>query len=172
MNGKSNIFFLIFAIFLIITVFSGDSQIIFKVSLAASISGIFFTLSEFCLNYGCEIKMIFDTRGDVLQNNDIPFQQRKKYQGKYASICRVIIYGKIFFAIGIFSFLYIVTYYNEKSNLFLFQLLKNIESKMTIIAFSIIMLNYWLQDWYIEKQRKCILTLGQTEGQSNGQTEI
>lgn len=77
MKRKSNMFFLICAIVLLITVFSDDYQIMSTVSLAASISGIFFTLSDFFLNYGYEMKMIFDKGSKMLQDINIPCKKKR-----------------------------------------------------------------------------------------------
>ena len=60
--------------------------------------------------------------------------------------------GYISFAIGIFTFLSIITFYN--ADLKLFELLLKGEKEITIMAFAIVMANYTIQDWLFVTQQK------------------
>ena len=142
MDKKSNLFLLVYGIFLLGSAVFLNDEMLYKVVLAATISGLFFTFSDFLLSNGYKLKKEVDS----LKETSYPSDSLKKIIN---SINRIIIIGKITFVLGDFLFLIIAIYYNEKY--FIFKVFKGIGNKLTIIAFAIVMLNYWLEDWYVEK---------------------
>ena len=63
-------------------------------------------------------------------------------------INRLIVIGKIAFVLGVFLFLIIAIYYDEKY--IIFRTFKRTGNRLTIIAFALVILNYWLKDWYTD----------------------
>lgn len=146
MNKRSNSFLLVYGIFLLISSIFSDYEILYKISLAATISSLCFTLSDFCLNNGYKLKNEIDLSKETSDKND-SLKKIQKYNHKM--IIFIILTGKIAFILGDFLFLIITIYYDEKY--FIFKIFKDSGNRLTIIAFAIVMLNYWLQDRYQEE---------------------
>ena len=53
------------------------------------------------------------------------------------------------FCFGVFTFLVVVVGYDEIIRAF--YAIKGFETRSTILAFGVIMLNYYMQDWILEK---------------------
>lgn len=57
MDKKSNLFLLVYGVFLLLSSVLFSDEVLYKVSLGATISGLFFTTSDFCLDNGYRLKM-------------------------------------------------------------------------------------------------------------------
>lgn len=100
MNKKSNLFLLVYGVFLLVSAVCFTDEILYKVSLAATMSGLFFTFSDFCLDNGYMMKKEIN----LLKSTSNQFDSIKKSEN-YMN--RIIIIGKMAFIFGVFLFLII-----------------------------------------------------------------
>lgn len=153
MGRKSNVFLLAYAIFLLFIGFFASAGVLSKISLGAAIAGVCFAISDFCLAPGYEMRnelaelaTRIDNEKSVAEINDL-----KKRTNK------VIFIGEFMLFVGMVMFLVITVCYDDTVAFFRF--IEKFESKATIIAFAVIAVNYWLQDWIKEKNDKIICTM-------------
>ena len=143
-----------------------------KISLAASLSGIFFAISDFlwspaedikkslsgiisnledmeakCLDAGCKNAEIIADNLDTVQQDIIDSKRNAHRLLKRAN--KMLFAGKFLFCFGVFTFLVVVVGYDEIIRAF--YAIKGFETRSTILAFGVIMLNYYMQDWILEK---------------------
>ena len=183
MDKRQNITLLFFGIFLIVTNVSQDNTILSKVALGATISGVFLVISDCYLGMGTRGKTLIDlihrqgrnilsdisekdmeNYRESIKNSDGKIKQEVEAATNFLN--RVILVGNVCFGLGVFSFLLVLGFYDESNPIF--NGIKKIESRLTIISFSIIMINYWLQN-YLEEKYKMMLKYEERE---HGQTEI
>ena len=189
MIKKSSIFMIVYVVFLFFSAYISNDEHLTKIALGATLAGMFFAWSDTffnpvqyfvpqldiikehqlkiktdLLNYTEEEKSKatkYDDWMQKLQDNEAILKKSNK------KVKRMRVAGYIFFAIGIFVFLTIMTFYN--ADLKLFELLLKSENRITIVAFAIVVSNYAIQDWLFVKQQKKIEAFESIEEeQTNG----
>lgn len=189
MVKKSSIFMIVYVVFLFFSTYISNDEHLTKIALGATLAGIFFALSDMFLNPVQYFvprlddikKSQFELKTDLLNYTDEEKSKEAKYDTwiqklqdneafldkKYKEMKRKRVAGYVSFAIGIFAFLYIITFYN--ADLKLFEVLLKNESKITIAAFAIVVANYAAQDLIFVKQQKEIEAFESIEEeQTNG----
>lgn len=151
MGRKANIFLLAYAIFLFFVGFFANTEILSKISLGASIAGVCFAISDFCLAPGYEMRNELAKLATRIDNEKsaTEINNLKKRTNK------VIFIGEFMLFVGMVMFLVITVCYEDTVAFFRF--IEKFESKATIIAFAVITANYWLQDWAKDKMMRLSL---------------
>lgn len=176
MVKKSRIFMIAYVVFLFFTTYISNDEHLTKIALGATLAGVFFAWSDMFLNPVQYFvprlddlkKRQFELKTNLLNYTDEEKSKATKYDDwmqelqdneafldkSYKKVKRMRVAGYITFAIGIFVFLTIMTFYNADSKPFEV-LLKN-ENEITIVAFAVVVSNYAVQDWLFVKQQKKI----------------
>ena len=176
MMKKSSIFMIVYVVFLAFSIYISDDEHLTKIALGTTFASMFFACSDMFFNsaqyLGTLLDRIMKSHLEVKYNlfkcNDMEklevkcddwmqnLQDKESFLHKsYIKVKRMRAIGNIIFAIGIFVFLSVITFYNADLKLFE-ELLKN-ERKITILAFAIVVANYTAQDLIFVKQRKDII---------------
>ena len=188
MIKKSNIFMIVYVVFLLFSILS-DGEYLSKIALGATLAGLFFAFSDSFLNsaqyfaprynalknsqselrneiliyYKLEKREELDACLKEIDNNMILINKRIR------EIKRKSIAGYILLGLGIFVFLSILTFYNTDSKIFEF--LINNENTITILAFAMVIFNYCMQDMIYTRHGEEVDTLNtKSEEESNGET--
>lgn len=154
---------LVYIIFLYICSFIYESDYIYKISLAATFSSVFFTFSDvfFSLKrnlktYLNKISKFNDCLGKDIKSYILKSEQDTFYENMKREISKLEkllkptnILGNISFALGVFVFLMILAFYNEEY--VIFQYLIKYQNQITIQAFAIVLLNYFFDDVIYKK---------------------
>ena len=180
---------IVYVVFLFFSTYISNDEHLTKIALGATLAGIFFALSDMFLNPVQYFvprlddikKSQFELKTDLLNYTDEEKSKATKYDTwmqklqdneafldkSYKKVKRMRVAGYISFAIGIFVFLTIMTFYNANSKPFEV-LLKN-ENEITVVAFAVVVSNYAVQDWLCVKQQKKIEAFESIEEeQTNG----
>lgn len=160
MIKKGSIFIIVYTLFLFISVFIPNDEHLVKIALGATLAGMFFAFSDMLLNpaqfFVAQLDDIKKSqpklKTDLLNNTDEEKTKEARLDKNYKKLKRMCTAGYISFAIGIFTFLSVITFYN--ADLKLFELLLKGEKEITIMAFAIVMANYTIQDWLFVTQQK------------------
>ena len=174
MMKKSSIFMIVYVVFLFFSTYISNDEHLTKIALGATLAGVFFALSDMFLNPVQYFvprlddikKSQFELKTNLLKYTDEEKSKATEYNDmmqkiksneafldkKYKEMKRNRVAGYVSFAIGIFAFLNIITFYNADLKLFEV-LLKNV-NKITIVAFAIVVANYAAQDLIFVKQQK------------------
>ena len=172
MDKKSHLFLLTYGLFLLASCYLFGESTLSKISLAASLSGICFAISDFlwspaedikkslsgiisnledmeakCLDAGCKNAEIIADNLDTVQQDIIDSKRNAHRLLKRAN--KMLFAGKFLFCFGVFTFLVVVVGYDEIIRAL--YAIKGFETRSTILAFGVIMLNYYMQDWILEK---------------------
>ena len=189
MMKKSSIFMIVYVVFLFFSTYISNDEHLTKIALGATLAGMFFACSDMFLNpaqyFGTQLDRIkksqLELKNDLSNYTDEEKSKATKYDTwmqklqdneafldkKYKEMKRKRVAGYVSFAIGIFAFLYIITFYN--ADLKLFEVLLKNENKITIAAFAIVVANYAAQDLIFVKQQKEIEAFESIEEeQTNG----
>lgn len=156
MGRNSNVFLLAYAIFLLFIGFFASDEVLSKISLGASMAGVCFAISDFCLAPGYEMQnKLVELEGRINDEKSV----EKLYKIKKRT--NIVIYTGVFMLfLGMIMFLVITVCY-EKAVAF-FRFVEEFEPKATIIAFGVIAANYWLQDWIEDKNQEFIHSIENT----------
>lgn len=167
---KSNIFLLAYIIFLFICSFICKNDYINKISLAATFASAFFAISDMFLSpikhFEKNIKRILksnESLGEILNSHKKEVEQDKYFPQSLESyehtkqtvleldksLKRYSIYGNIFFGLGVFIFLFILAFYND--DYIIFQNITKYQNQITIFAFAVVVLNYFIDDVIYKK---------------------
>lgn len=174
MIKKSSIFIIVYALFLFISVFVPNGEQLGKIALGATLAGIFFACSDTFLisaqYFGAQLDSIkksqYELKTALLNYTDEEKSKTVEYDAwmqkikgnevlldkYYKKMKRKRVAGYVSFAIGIFAFLSIITFFN--ADLKLFELLLKNENAFTIMAFAIVVSNYAIQDLFFVTQQK------------------
>ena len=189
MMKKSSIFMIVYIVFLFFSIYMSNDEHLTKIALGATLAGMFFACSDMFLNpaqyFGTQLdrikKSLLELKNDLSNYTDEEKSKATKYDDwmqelqdneafldkSYKKVKRMRVAGYISFAIGIFVFLTIMTFYNADSKPFEV-LLKN-ENEITIVAFAVVVSNYAVQDWLFAKHQKEIEAFESIEEeQTNG----
>ena len=189
MVKKSSIFMIVYVVFLFFSTYISNDEHLTKIALGATLAGMFFAWSDTFFNpvqyFVPQLDIIKEhqlkIKTDLLNYTEEEKSKATKYDDwmqklqdneafldkKYKEMKRKRVAGYVSFAIGIFAFLYIITFYN--ADLKLFEVLLKNESKITIAAFAIVVANYAAQDLIFVKQQKEIEAFESIEEeQTNG----
>lgn len=165
MGRKSNIFLLAYAIFLLIVGFFANDGILGQISLGAAVAGICFSISDFCLGPGYELKSELE-KYIKKPHNEKRAQELITLEKRVNIILRL---GEIMFFLGVLLFFIVTICYNDEAVFFRF--INQFEAKATIIAFSVMAFHYWMQDWLNDKKNEIIIALNTTDNCSDAETE-
>ena len=188
MMKKSSIFMIVYVVFLFFSIYISNDEHLTTIALGATLAGMFFACSDMFLSpaqyFGTQLDRIkksqIELKNDLSNYTDEEKSKEAKYDTwiqklqdneafldkKYKEMKRKRVAGYVSFAIGIFAFLYIITFYN--ADLKLFEVLLKNESKITIAAFAIVVANYAAQDLIFVKQQKEMKRLSIEEEPTNG----
>lgn len=178
---------IVYVVFLFFSVYISNDEYLSKIGLGATLAGAFFACSDMFLNpaqyFGSQLNKIkksqLELKDEIL--NYPEDKKDKQYDNwlqnlnnnqifldkSFKKIKRMRISGYVSFAIGIFSFLTVLTFYNPDFKLF--ELLLKNEKEITILAFAIVVFNYCMQDFMFVKHKKAIESLaGIEEDEDNG----
>ena len=151
MGRKANIFLLAYAIFLFFVGFFTNTEILSKISLGASIAGVCFAISDFCLAPGYEMRNeLVELAGRI--SDEKSTEKLNKIKKRTDTVINI---GEFMLFMGMVMFLVITVCYEDTVAFFRF--IEKFESKATIIAFAVITANYWLQDWAKDKMMRLSL---------------
>ena len=134
------------AYFLLFLIFFGAQRKILKKSLLGVISNLE-ELEAKCLDTGCKNAEIIADNLDIGQQDIIDSKRNARRLLKRAN--KMSFAGKFLFCFGVFTFLVVVVGYDEIIRAF--NAIKGFETRSSILAFGVIMLNYYMQDWILEK---------------------
>lgn len=193
MIRKGNIFMIAYVLFLIVSVYIANQSNLNKIAFGATYAGLFFAFAD-ALGSG---KTYFTkSLENILSDNDV-IQKRleeisnniklhktsdEKLNSLLKNCCQVkqsalklkkriqqmSKIGNILFCGGIVIFLLVLAFYNEQSSIFNYWLFK--ENEITILAFAIVVLNYYLSDIFTEMAEKQICELKKLQAKNeNGQ---
>lgn len=175
---------MVYTVFLFFSFFCiSNDEYLSKITLAATLAGMFFAGSDTLLTpaqyFSTELsiikKDILDMKSEILNRIAKEPAHSDKYNDCMQDVIntearidecnkhikRLYIVGYIAFALGIFAFLTVITFYN--TNLKLFAALLNAENRITILAFAFVVLNYLLQDLLVSKTQKDIDAIKNTQ---------
>lgn len=180
MIKKSSIFIIVYALFLFISVFVPNDEHLIKIALGATLAGVFFAFSDMLLNpaqyFGAQLDSIkksqYELKTALLNYTDEEKSKTVEYDAwmqkikgnevlldkYYKKMKRMRAAGYVSFAIGILTFLTVITFYN--ADLKLFELLLKNENAFTIMAFAIVVSNYAAQDLIFVNQQKDMEAFG------------
>lgn len=153
MGRKSNIFLLAYAFFLFFASFFVNAEVLSKISLGASIAGVCFAISDFCLASGYENRNKLAELAERI-NDEKSIEKLNKIKKR---INKTIDIGEFMLLLGMFMFLLITVCYED--TVVFFRFIEKLEPKATIISFAVIAVNYLLQDWFKDKNDEIIHTI-------------
>lgn len=165
---------IVYVVFLLISSVISNDDNMSKIALGATLSGIFFAFSDsllnpvqyFCNEYDSIKKAITHIKEQILNLPEDIKSKNNKYDAclndlskcektmdkNLKHIKRMRVAGYIFFAIGIFVFLFVVTFYSNDYKIF--QYLLKYENNITITAFAMVIFNYFIQDVFFINHQK------------------
>ena len=140
MMKKSSIFMIVYIVFLFFSIYMSNDKHLTKIALGATLAGMFFACSDMFLNpaqyFGTQLDRIkksqLELKNDLSNYTDEEKSKATKYDDwmqelqdneafldkSYKKVKRMRVAGYISFAIGIFVFLTIMTFYNADSKPF------------------------------------------------------
>lgn len=167
---------IIYVLLLLLSCFVAKNEYLSKIALAATLPSVFFAYSDVYLNSSPYFDMAFtklkDSNSKLQAEIQIALESEKYNKDECESLLKrtnarevfinkqlnrvkkMYVVGGIVFGIGIFVFLAVITFYNP--NLTVFRLLLKNEKSITIFAFAMVVLNYFILDMLFTAKKKVI----------------
>ncbi|MBQ4447796.1 MAG: hypothetical protein II897_05845 [Clostridia bacterium] len=161
-QNHSKLFFVVFFLFLMLAVLicikNKDTNGINKLSLGASIASVMFSFSDLCSgmdqfdeDYSKEKKKkILKAEAAAIKDKPIKIGRCLFCRIQLATYNMHRVLSGICFAAGCLLFFLILMFYNENE----YEQISALEKPLTVIAFAVIILNYFIRDSIIKRHTK------------------